>query len=78
MDKQENGEEERTVKVSIPVRLRMKLHILKILEGQNLSKTVEVALEDYFEKTGMDDINLPSEEKELIGLGAGKSRDTED
>lgn len=78
MDEQETGEEERTVKVSIPVRLRMKLHILKILEGQNLSKTVEVALEDYFEKTGMDEINLPSDETELIGLGKGKKQRRED
>lgn len=78
MDEQSNGEEERTVKVSIPVRLRMKLHILKILEGQNLSKTVEVALEDYFEKTGMDEINLPNDETELIGLGKGKRKREED
>lgn len=78
MDEQANGEEERTVKVSIPVRLRMKLHILKILEGQNLSKTVEVALEDYFEKTGMDEIKLPSDETELIGLGKGKRKREKD
>lgn len=70
MDENENGEEERTVKVSIPVRLRMKLHILKILEGQTLSKTVHLALEDYFEKTGLDEIDLPDDETDLIGLGS--------
>lgn len=70
MSQQSTHQEDCTMKVTVPVSLRMKLHILKILEGQNLSETVELALENYFEDSGIDEMEFPGEESNLIGLGA--------
>jgi len=38
------------IKVKIPVGYHIKLHTLKVLKGQSISDTVEIALESYFEK----------------------------
>lgn len=72
MSQQSTPNEDCTMKVTVPVNLRMKLHVLKILEGQNLSKTVELALTNYFKDTEIEDMDFPSEESPLIGLGARK------
>ena len=44
--KLESGKE---IKVKIPVGYHIKLHTLKVLRGQSISDTVEIALEKYFE-----------------------------
>lgn len=44
-----NLEEPRTLKISLPARLHLKLHSLKILSGTNISETVEDALVAYLE-----------------------------
>jgi len=44
--KTENGKE---IKVKIPVGYHIKLHTLKVLKGQSISDTVEIALEKYFQ-----------------------------
>lgn len=36
------------IKVKIPVGYHIKLHTLKVLKGQSISDTVEIALERYF------------------------------
>lgn len=41
--------EPKTLKVSLPARLHLQLHSLKILTGTNISDTVEDALNSYFE-----------------------------
>lgn len=41
----ESGKE---IKVKIPVGYHIKLHTLKVLKGQSISDTVELALEKYF------------------------------
>lgn len=41
--------EPKTLKVSLPARLHLQLHSLKILTGTNISDTVEDALNNYFE-----------------------------
>jgi hypothetical protein len=41
--------ERKTVKVSIPAKLHLQLHTVKILKGKNISDTVEAALDEYFE-----------------------------
>lgn len=41
--------ERKTLKVSVPAKLHLQLHTVKILQGKNISDTVEAALEDYFE-----------------------------
>lgn len=43
--RQESGKE---IKVKIPVNYHIKLHTLKVLKGQSISDTVEIALERYF------------------------------
>jgi hypothetical protein len=42
----ESGKE---IKVKIPVNYHIKLHTLKVLKGQSISDTVEIALQKYFE-----------------------------
>lgn len=42
----ESGKE---IKVKIPVNYHIKLHTLKVLKGQSISDTVEIALAKYFE-----------------------------
>jgi hypothetical protein len=42
----ESGKE---IKVKIPVGYHIKLHTLKVLKGQSISDTVEIALQKYFQ-----------------------------
>ncbi len=44
-------DEQKTLKVTIPVGMHLRLHSLKILQGKNLSRTVEEALDAYFDET---------------------------
>src|SRR5882672_4440604 len=46
LGKMDSGKE---IKVKIPVGYHIKLHTLKVLRGQSISDTVEIALEKYFE-----------------------------
>jgi hypothetical protein len=46
VERAENGKE---IKVKIPVGYHIKLHTLKVLKGQSISDTVEIALERYFQ-----------------------------
>lgn len=41
--------ERKTLKVSVPTKLHLKLHSVKILKGENISDTVEAALGEYFD-----------------------------
>lgn len=41
--------ERKTLKVSVPAKLHLKLHSVKILKGENISDTVEAALGEYFD-----------------------------
>lgn len=43
-------DERKEMKVQVPVRIRVKLHGLKILEGKNISETVTEALRAYLEQ----------------------------
>jgi len=38
------------IKVKIPVGYHVKLHTLKVIKGQSISDTVEIALKRYFER----------------------------
>lgn len=49
-----NLEEPKTLKVTIPVGMHLRLHSLKILQGKNLSRTVEEALDAYFDEPTME------------------------
>lgn len=42
--------EPKTLKVTLPTGLHLRLHSLKILTGRTISATVEHALESYFEE----------------------------
>jgi len=48
MDHQARHESGKEIKVKIPVGYHIKLHTLKVLKGQSISDTVEIALERYF------------------------------
>lgn len=39
---------EKEIKVKIPLDFHIKLHTLKVLKGQSISDTVELALQKYF------------------------------
>jgi len=41
--------ERKTLKVSLPAKLHLQLHTVKILKGRNISDTVENALDEFFE-----------------------------
>ena len=49
----ENGKE---IKVKIPVGYHIKLHTLKVLKGQSISDTVEIALQKYFAQHPFPDL----------------------
>ncbi|HWG90292.1 MAG TPA: hypothetical protein VNZ52_05515 [Candidatus Thermoplasmatota archaeon] len=40
--------EAKEIKVKIPLDFHVKLHTLKVLKGQSISDTVELALQKYF------------------------------
>jgi hypothetical protein len=42
-------DEQKEIKVKIPVEYHVKLHTLKVLKGQEISTTVESALTRYFD-----------------------------
>jgi hypothetical protein len=41
--------ERKTLKVSVPTKLHLQLHSVKILQGRNISDTVQAALSEYFD-----------------------------
>lgn len=46
--KQEAMDEDKEIKVKIPLNYHIKLHTVKVVKGQNISDTVKQALEHYF------------------------------
>lgn len=46
------------IKVKIPVGYHIKLHTLKVLKGQSISDTVEIALEKYFQTHPFPDMAM--------------------
>lgn len=52
--------EPKTLKVSLPARLHLKLHSLKILTGTTISDTVEDALDEFFADRGSEQPTLDS------------------
>ncbi len=41
-------QEEKEIKVRIPLDYHIRLHTVKVVKGQNISETVKEALENYF------------------------------
>ncbi|MFA5860357.1 MAG: hypothetical protein WDA16_01550 [Candidatus Thermoplasmatota archaeon] len=62
----ENGKE---IKVKIPVGYHIKLHTLKVLKGQSISDTVELALEKYFNTHPWPEHMPPSARVVQVGSG---------
>lgn len=55
-------DESKTLKVTLPAEMHLRLHSLKILSGQTISGTVEEAVERFFEESVEQDVPLlPSE-----------------
>lgn len=40
----------KSIKIKLPIRQHIKLHAMKLFTENNISETVEAALDDYFEK----------------------------
>lgn len=40
----------KSIKIKLPLRQHIKLHAMKLFSENNISETVEAALDDYFEK----------------------------
>jgi len=49
-DEETDLSEPKTMKVSLPARLHLKLHSVKILTGETISDMVEEAVESYFDE----------------------------
>lgn len=43
-------EDSKTLKVTLPAEMHLRLHSMKILTGQNISETVEEAVERFLEE----------------------------
>jgi hypothetical protein len=54
-DGQRKLDEDKEIKVKIPVDYHVKLHTLKVLRGQTISSSVETALRRFFEHHMDDD-----------------------
>ncbi len=63
-DETKDLDEPKTMKISLPARLHVKLHSLKILGGVTISETVEEAIVGYFERGDHEDI------MDAAGMGA--------
>lgn len=48
------SDKQKEIKVKIPVAYHVKLHTLKVLRGQEISSSVEAALDRYFEQLAKD------------------------
>lgn len=47
LDEDVDLEESKTLKVTLPASMHLKLHSLKVLTGTNISDTVQEAVEDH-------------------------------
>ena len=63
--------DEKEIKVKIPLDFHIKLHTLKVLKGQSISDTVELALVRYFEQ-----LATMAEGQRIEALGAIALRET--
>ncbi len=66
-------DEDKELKVKIPVRQHLRLHSLKVLTGTNISDTVAAALEAYFEGSTV----LPTMEPEGLAEDSAEQAVTE-
>jgi DNA-binding protein Fis len=58
-------QDEKEIKVKIPLEFHIKLHTLKVLKGQSISDTVEFALTRYFKQ-----LSAVPEGQRIEALGA--------
>ena len=58
--------EAKEIKVKIPLDFHIKLHTLKVLKGQSISDTVELALQKYFS-------DFPGEERAAYNAVAARA-----
>lgn len=52
--RKEAVDEEREIKVKIPLDYHIKLHTVKVVRGQNISDTVKLALANYFNELRLE------------------------
>jgi len=56
--KGEGTDDEREIKVKIPLDYHIKLHTVKVVRGQNISDTVKLALQNYFNELRLEKTTL--------------------
>lgn len=56
-DSEERLEEEKEMKVKIPVQYHLNLHSLKVLTGKNISTAVTEAIQLYFQEMSDEDVD---------------------
>lgn len=61
----------KSIKVKLPIRQHIKLHALKLFTENNISETVEIALDEFFER--QEDDAEASAASEVAGEVAGDS-----
>ena len=58
--------EAKEIKVKIPLDFHIKLHTLKVLKGQSISDTVEIALGRYFSALTVEMATTAPAEREFL------------
>ena len=65
-DRMKRLAEAKEIKVKIPLEFHIKLHTLKVLKGQSISDTVELALGRYFQALTVEMATTTPGERELM------------
>jgi len=63
--------EAKEIKVKIPLEFHIKLHTLKVLKGQSISDTVEIALGRYFNQLSVEMAHGPPMPEQVFLPPAG-------
>lgn len=66
MSAMRDPDEQKEIKVKLPVRQHIKLHSIKLMMNQNISTTVERALEAYFDILREEEGERAEEMEDLV------------
>ncbi|HVL49419.1 MAG TPA: hypothetical protein VM889_12735 [Candidatus Thermoplasmatota archaeon] len=73
--KQEMLNDDKEIKVKIPLDYHIKLHTVKVIKGQNISETVKAALAHYFQEMRMADAAIPAAPTVMVTTDAPATRE---
>lgn len=75
-ERQQDLSVRKSIKVKLPIRQHIKLHALKLFGENNISETVELALDEYFDRLGEDGAEGAEAAAEAASAAAGESGST--